>query len=154
MDNAMEAIYIGVYAMIFVIALSITIFLFSSLLDYSEQAYDYMHMSSNDAVLVNVPVNRYLILTGQEVVSYYYNYVKKDRYSDETYNNNVVININLRTKDESPVMLDSDTLTYKEVLDKVSLTDKYILTVDENTNSEYTYINITKATDEELQEVW
>ena len=40
MDNATEAIYIGVYAMIFVIAMSVTIFLFSSLLDYSEQAYN------------------------------------------------------------------------------------------------------------------
>lgn len=154
MDNATEAIYIGVYAMIFVIAMSVTIFLFSSLLDYSEQAYDYMHMSSNDAVLVNVPVNRHIILSGQEVISYYYNYIKKDRYTDKTYNDNIIVSINLNTKDESPVMLTSDTLSYKDILNKVGLTNKYILTVDENTNSEYTYINIIKATEEELQEIW
>ena len=51
-------------------------------------------------------------------------------------------------------MLTSDTLSYKDILNKVGLTNKYILTVDENTNSEYTYINIIKATEEELQEIW
>ena len=140
--------------MIFVVALSITIFLFSSLMNYSEEAYDYMHMSSNGAVLVNVPVNRHLILNGQDVISYYYNYVKKDRYSDSTYNSNTVVNINLNTKNESPVILTSDTITYKELLEKISLTDKYILTVDESSNSQITYINIIKATEEELQEMW
>lgn len=154
MENATEAIYIGVYAMIFVVALSVTIFLFSSLMDYTEQAYDYMHMSSNDAVLVNVPVDRHLILSGQEVVSYYYNYVKKDRYTDKTYNSNIVVSINLRTKNESPVILSGENLKYKEIIEKVGLTNKYILTVDENTNSNTTYINIVKATEEELQEIW
>ena len=33
MENANEAIYLGIYNMIFVIALSLTIFLFSSLIE-------------------------------------------------------------------------------------------------------------------------
>lgn len=154
MENANEAIYIGVYTMIFVIALSLSVFLFSSLLDYSEESYDYMHSSGNDAITVNAPVNRHLILNGQEVISYYYNYIKKDRFSDANYNNQIVININLNTNTESPLMLTGNNISYKELVEKIGLTNKYILTVDNNTNDEYTYINITKATNEELQEEW
>lgn len=154
MENANEAIYIGIYTMLFVIALSLTIFLFSSLLDYSEQAYDYMHKQSNDAVIMNVPTNRHLILSGQEVISYYYNYIKKDRFSDKDYNNNIVVSINLNTKNDTPLMLDNDNLKYKDLIEKVGINNKYILTVGENTNDQNTYINIIKATEEELNEIW
>ena len=78
MENASEAIYLGIYTMIFVIALSLTVFLFSSMLDYSEDAYEYMHSLGNDAVIVNAPANRHLLINGQDVISYYYNYIKKD----------------------------------------------------------------------------
>ena len=71
MENASEAIYLGIYTMIFVIALSLTVFLFSSMLDYSEEAYEYMHSLGNDAVVINAPANRHLLIDGQEVISYY-----------------------------------------------------------------------------------
>lgn len=154
MENANEAIYIGVYTTIFVIALSLTVFLFSSLMDYSEKAYDYMHSLGNDAILVNVPVNRHLILSGQEVISYYYNYIKKDRFTDEEYNNKTIVSINLNTKNETPLLITNENLTYKELSEKVGLANKYILTVGNNTNEEYTYINIIKATEEELAQEW
>ncbi len=154
MENTNEAIYIGVYTMIFVIALSLTVFLFSSLMDYSDNAYEYMHQTGNDALVVDVPVNRHLILSGQEVMSYYYNYIKKDRFSDEDYNNNIVVKINLNTKDENELLLENTNLTYKELVAKVGLNNKYILTINKATNDEYTYINIIKATEEELNEEW
>lgn len=154
MENANEAIYIGIYTMIFVIALSLTIFLFSSLMNYTDEAYDYMHQQSNNAVSVTGEVNRHLILTGQEVLSYYYNYIKKDRYSDETANSDIIVSINLNNKDEAPLLLESKTLTYKEVVNKIGMNNKYILSVDSKSNDNVTYINIIKATDEELQEEW
>lgn len=154
MENANEAIYIGVYVMIFVIALSLSIFLFSSLLNYSEDAYDYIHTEDNSAMLVNVPVNRYLILNGQDVISYYYNYISKDRFTNKNYNNNIVVSINLNAKDEAPLMLDGENMTYKEVVQRVGLGNKYILSVGQNTNNDYTYLNIIKATPEELEEEW
>lgn len=154
MENANEAIYIGIYTMIFVIALSLTIFLFSSLMDYTDQAYDFMHEQSNDAVMVTGEINRHLILSGQEVLSYYFNYIKKDRYSDNTVNSNVIVNINLNTKNETPLMLENKNLSYKEAMNKIGSDNKYILTVDSRTNENNTYINIIKATDEELQEEW
>lgn len=154
MENANEAIYIGIYTLIFVIALSLTIFLFSSLMNYTDEAYDYMHKQSNDAVMVTGEVNRHLILTGQEVLSYYYNYIKKDRYSDETVNSDTIVTINLNTKNETPLILDNKNLTYKEVSNKIGMNSKYILSVDNRTNESVTYINIIRATDEELQEEW
>ena len=154
MENANEAIYLGIYTMIFVIALSLTVFLFSSMLDYSEDAYEYMHSLGNDAVIVNAPANRHLHINGQDVISYYYNYIKKDRFSDEDYNNNVIVSINLHTKDESPLMLEDEDISYKDLLEKVGLNNKYILTVGDNTNDTNTYINIIKATDEEIEELW
>lgn len=154
MENANEAIYIGIYTMIFVIALSLTIFLFSSLMNYTDEAYAYMHEQANDAVMVTGEINRHLVITGQEVLSYYYNYIKKDRYSDENINSDIIVSINLNTKNESPLMLESKNLTYKEVINKIGMNDRYILTVDNRTNENTTYINIIKATEEELQEVW
>ena len=154
MENANEAIYLGIYTMIFVIALSLTVFLFSSMLDYSEDAYEYMHSLGNDAVIVNAPANRHLLINGQDVISYYYNYIKKDRFSDEDYNNNVIVSINLHTKDESPLMLEDEDISYKDLLEKVGLNNKYILTVGDNTNYTNTYVNIIKATDEEIEELW
>lgn len=154
MENANEAIYIGVYTMIFVIALSLTIFLFSSLMDYTDEAYEYMHAQSNDAVMVQGEVNRNLVLSGQEVLSYYYNYIKKDKYTDETVNSDVVVTINLATENETPILLENTNLTYKEVTNKIGMSNKYILTVDSKTDENTTYINIIKATDEQLNEVW
>jgi len=51
-------------------------------------------------------------------------------------------------------MLENDKLTYKEAINKIGVSNKYILTVDSRTNDNSTYINIIKATDEELQEEW
>ncbi len=152
MENANEAIYLGVYTMIFVIALSLTIFLFSSLMTYTEDAYEYMHKATTDSVNISGDENRHLILNGQEVLSYYYNYIKKDNYSDKSYDSNTVVTINLNTKNETPLMLEKDNVSYKDLLNKIGMQNKYILTVGSNTTENITYINIIKATEEELQE--
>lgn len=154
MENVNEAIYIGVYTMIFVIALTLTIFLFSSLMSYSDEAYEYMHSIDNNGVLLNAPANRYLVINGQEVISYYFNYIQKDKYLDKDYDEKTVVTINLNSSSESPQYLTQDDLTYKELLEKIGINNKYVLSVDQRTNSEYTYINITKATQEQVQEVW
>lgn len=154
MENVNEAIYIGIYTMIFVIALTLTMFLFSSLMSYSDRAYEYMHSMNNNGVIMNAPANRYLLLNGQEVVSYYYNYIQKDKYLNKDYDDKTIVNINLHTSAETPLYLTQDNLSYKEAIEKIGLTNKYILTVDQRTNSEYTYINITRATQEQLIEEW
>ncbi len=153
MDNVNEAIYIGVSAMIFVIALSLTIFLFSSMMNYAEEAYDFMHEVSNDGAVINTAVNRYLVISSEDVVSYYYNYIQKDRFNNPNYNENIVVSINYKTKDEAPVYL-ADDLTYEGLIDRIGFSNKFILNVEDNRQDRKTYINIIRATDQELEEKW
>ena len=154
MDSVNEALYIGIYTFIFVIALSLTIFLFSSLMSYTDRVYEYIHDLSNDGVNISLQADRRLILSSQEVVSYYYNYIKKDRLSENIVDNSVVLSINLNTKNESPIYLERTDLSYKDLMQKLGSNTQYILTVGRNSNENVTYLNIIKATDEELQEEW
>ena len=154
MDSVNEALYIGIYTFIFVIALSLTIFLFSSLMSYTDRVYEYMHDLSNDGVNISLQADRHLILSSQEVVSYYYNYIKKDRLSENIEDNSVVLSINLNTKNESPIYLERTDLSYKDLMQKLGNNTQYILTVGRNSTEDVTYLNIIKATDEELQEEW
>ena len=154
MDSVNEALYIGIYTFIFVIALSLTIFLFSSLMSYTDRVYEYMHDLSNDGVNISLQADRHLILSSQEVVSYYYNYIKKDRLSENIVDNSVVLSINLNTKNESPIYFERTDLSYKDLMQKLGNNTQYILTVGRNSNENVTYLNIIKATDEELQEEW
>ena len=154
MDSVNEALYIGIYTFIFVIALSLTIFLFSSLMSYTDRVYEYMHDLSNDGVNISLQADRHLILSSQEVVSYYYNYIKKDRLSENIVDNSVVLSINLNTKNESPIYLERTDLSYKDLMQKLGSNTQYILTVGRNSNENVTYLNNIKATDEELQEEW
>ncbi len=153
MDNVNEAIYIGVSAMIFVIALSLTIFLFSSMMNYAEEAYDFMHEVSNNGAVINTAVNRYLVISSEDVVSYYYNYIQKDRFNNPDYNENIVVSINYKTKDETPVYL-ADDLTYEGLIDRIGFSNKFILNVEDNRQDGKTYINIIRATEQELEEKW
>lgn len=154
MDSVNEALYIGIYTFIFVIALSLTIFLFSSLMSYTDHVYEYMHDLSNDGVNISLQADRHLILSSQEVVSYYYNYIKKDRLSEDIVDNSVVLSINLNTKNESPIYLERTDLTYQDLMQKLGNNTQYILTVGRNSTEDVTYLNIIKATEEELQEEW
>ena len=154
MDNAQEALYIGLYTFIFVIALSLTVGLFSSIMNYTDDAYEFMHTYSNGALIISERENRHIVLSSTEVLSYYFNYIKKDRLDSSVIENNAVVTINLNTKDETPLYLDSKNLSYKEALQKIGQDNKYILTVGKQTNDNVTYINIIKATPEELEEEW
>ena len=123
-------------------------------MSYTDRVYEYMHDLSNDGVNISLQAYRHLILSSQEVVSYYYNYIKKDRLSENIVDNSVVLSINLNTKNESPIYLERTDLSYKDLMQKLGSNTQYILTVGRNSNENVTYLNIIKATDEELQEEW
>ena len=123
-------------------------------MSYTDRVYEYMHDLSNDGVNISLQADRHLILSSQEVVSYYYNYIKKDRLSENIVDNSVVLSINLNTKNESPIYLERTDLSYKDLMQKLGSNTQYILTVGRNSNENVTYLNIIKATDEELQEEW
>lgn len=154
MENANEAIYIGVYTMIFVIALSLTIFLFSNMMSYSERAYDYLHAVGDNSITESTIVNRNLIISGQEVISYYFNYVKKDRFDSATYNSNTIVKIYLNKYEPDGSGGIENDWSYEKLLQNINLEDSYILSVDTSTTKDVTIINICKATPEQLEQYW
>ncbi len=79
-DSAYNSLMMGVYIVIFVMATSITIYLFSSTIEFAEKAYEYGKLSTGDSI-VEVPVNTiYNTVTGAELLTYYYNYKSPDKY--------------------------------------------------------------------------
>lgn len=94
-DSAYQALYTGVYVFIFVIAISSTIYLFVTMLNYSDLAYEYGRNVVNGNIIENISDSRYRLLTGSDVLTYYFNYTKNDKYEsyeDTQYNITILDN--------------------------------------------------------------
>lgn len=146
-ESAFDAIYIGIYVFIFVIAVTATIFLYKSISDYSDMAYEFSHKSDNGALIVGSEVQRNNIINGEEVINYYYNYIKKDKYDgSNAQNSNYIVSINLNGKGQSPNLLTDTNLTYKELIQKIGFNNKYVIEYTKQTNDGKAMINISRVT--------
>lgn len=115
-----ESLIIGAYVFVFIIALSATIYLFSSIYKYSELAYSYGKSINQQNLLTGVPSDDRIVLNGSDVMSYIYNYVKFDSYSDPTQvTKQYVIKIN-------NVSINS-TDDYNAILNKINIGAQYEL---------------------------
>ncbi|MDD2375951.1 MAG: hypothetical protein PHD15_01675 [Clostridia bacterium] len=109
-NSAYEILVTSVYVFVFIIATSITIYLFLSTITLADKVYEYGKVVSSDSIIetTSAPTNN--TITGSELLTYYYNYKSSDKYGtslDSIYNfTNIepVSNINLN---------DLYTLTYK-----------------------------------------
>lgn len=144
-ESAFDAIYIGIYVFVFVIAVTATMFLYNSISDYADLAYEFSHKVDEGALIVGSEVQRNKIITGDEVINYYYNYIKKDKY-DSNNNSNYIVNINLNGKNETENLLISTDLTYKEVVQQIGITNKYLVEYTKETSDGKAIINITRVT--------
>ncbi len=147
-DSAFEALYTGVYVIIFITALSITIFLFSTMEKYSELAYEYQTTVQSGQLIENLPTSNYEILTGSQVISYYYNYIAKDRYSSTTSTSssgekNYIIEIH----DGPDTYGSGSSLPYSNLKSVISYEKKYKLEYISQ-NGDNVVININILTDE------
>ena len=89
-DSTFEAIYIGVYIFVFIAALSLTLYMFKSVNELANKAYEYGSNISND--LIEIPdENKESTLDIQGFLSLYYNYVSKDLYDLEDQANDGII---------------------------------------------------------------
>ena len=105
-ESAFDAIYIGIYVFIFVIAVTSTIFLCNSISNYSDMAYEFSHKTDNSALIVGSEVQRNNIINGEEVINYYYNYIKKDKYDGSSdAGSNYIVSINLNGKGQTPNLI-------------------------------------------------
>ncbi|MEG1705125.1 MAG: glycine rich domain-containing protein [Clostridia bacterium] len=113
-DSTFESLMISVYVFIFILATSLTIYLFSSTVEFADKAYEYGDMTTGDSVVETSSAPKYNVITGAELLTYYYNYTSSDKFGDE-----VKVNPNYIFKNSDGSMLkDIDikqtyTLIYK-----------------------------------------
>ena len=157
-DSAFEALYTGAYVFVFIIALTVTIFLFSSITDFADLAYEYEETSGDSSVIVDTPVNQNLLLSSDEVMSYYYNYVKKDIYGDDSKKESYNVIIKTKAKDETgadlSVISGESDMTISELSDRLGKNNKYILRYKSVDNVGNVTIEIQKATQAEIDAVY
>ncbi len=157
-DSAFEALYTGAYVFVFIIALTVTIFLFSSITDFADLAYEYEETSGDSSVIVDTPVNQNLLLSSDEVMSYYYNYVKKDIYGDDSKKESYNVIIKTKAKDEAgadlSVISGESDMTISELSARLGKNNKYILRYKSVDNVGNVTIEIQKATQAEIDAVY
>lgn len=76
-QSAFDALFIGVFVIIFVVALSTTIFLFREIIDYSDEIFDASNKFVGESVLVLEGVdstNENNIIRGVDALAYVTNY--------------------------------------------------------------------------------
>lgn len=138
-DSAYESIYTGVYVFVFIIAVTITIFLFKSISDLSEKSYEYGKIKTDLTISEDVPSESIIILSGSEVISYYFNHIRKDLYNPLSMPTNKYYNVTINGVN----LLESDS--YEVVKNKVGLNNKYKLEYTSRTGSTgIAEISITK----------
>ena len=157
-DSAFEALYTGAYVFVFIIALTVTIFLFSSITDFADLAYEYEETSGDSSVIVDTPVNQNLLLSSGEVMSYYYNYIKKDIYGDDSKKESYNVIIKTKAKDEAgadlSVISGESDMTISELSARLGKNNKYILRYKSVDNVGNVTIEIQKATQAEIDAVY
>lgn len=147
-SSATQAIYTGAYIFVFVAALTITIYLFNSILDFSNIAYEFEGKIESSEILVNVPVEANRLLSADEAASYYYNYVLKDKYYTTTSNKEIEkYNVTF-----SGINL-ADKTSYKDVMGILGKDSKFILTYDSVDANGKINITIKKATNEQINQM-
>ncbi|MDO4282022.1 MAG: hypothetical protein Q4D02_00110 [Clostridia bacterium] len=146
-ESAFDAIYIGIYVFVFVIAVTATMFLYNSISDYADLAYEFSHKIESSGIIEGSEVSRNKIITGEEVINYYYNYIKRDKYDSSNANNsNYIVNINLNGKGETENLITSTNLTYRELIQKIGISNKYLVEYTKETSDGKAIINITRVT--------
>lgn len=128
-ENATEGIFIAAYVFIFIVALSATITMFYMINNYAELSYEYGKNVENSGTLIeNVPTSTYRLVSGSEVISYYFNYIKNN--SGTNYKYNVQIFYLLSKKENKLVNLENEIgkqATYDQVLQYIHPEDTYYL---------------------------
>lgn len=150
-ENANEAMYMAAYIFVFIIALSTTITMFYMVNSYAETSYNYGKKIEDKALIENVPTTSYRVVTGNQLISYYYNYIL-DKDSNLVYN----YNINLQDENGKTFTIPS-TITYYELVNLLEPASKYYLKYNKvisTNNGKYQIdILIKKANKDELAKI-
>lgn len=153
MNNSMyEGLIVAAYITVFIAATTLTIFLFTSIQEYADKAYEYSNrISSGSLMEITIPTEEQdaIILRGDELISYYFNYIVYDAYTSnyksdvrtEMKNSN---NFNVVVDGISINNIGKSNLSYASFLDYINLNKKYSLKFTEYTDDKKT-IEIKEA---------
>lgn len=148
-ESASQAIYTGAYILVFIMSLTITLYLFNSIIDFSDLAYEYNVKSEDNATIIDAPAEANRLLTGEEVLSYYYNYVKHDLYTEKVSSVNYNLDIKIGVSKE-----DLSNMSLLQISKAIGMDNKFILSykgasygADGTKNID---IEITRATQEQI----
>lgn len=149
-ESAQQAISIGVNVTIFIVALSITLTLLFAVRDIAEVSTSIDENIPDGSMILATQDFDSRIISGFEVISYYYNYIKP-YYEDETESEYNHPNVGVVIKTGNQILkkefingnIDSlqkqaDNLNYSALINKIDLNSNYTLAVQEhynNTNS-------------------
>lgn len=118
-DSAFEAIYTGVYIFIFIAALTTTLYMFRNVNELAENSYKY-GMQIEEQSLIESPEEVEYILTGSDVISYFFNNTYKD-----SYDSNDEINTNFVIEYEDEKLNAKKKLSYVNLEKDIDLSAKY-----------------------------
>lgn len=124
-ESAYTALYTGTYIFVFIIALSLTIFLFTEVVNYADVAYEFDEKIADNSVIMNAPYGENQLIDANEVAAYYFNYVDSDltdTYNVKVYNSTAISDSYLIPK----------RITYQSLMNRLgaSSNKKYILKLD------------------------
>ena len=127
-ENATEGIYIGVYIFIFVVALSATITMFFMINNYAELSYEYGKKIENSGTLIEgAPTTTYRIVNGDQLIAYYYNYIR---------NSSNIYHIEVKNLKGDNILELNKMYNYNEVLNLISPSKEYVLNYNKVTTKE------------------
>ena len=148
-ESASQAIYTGAYVLVFIMSLTITLYLFNSIIDFSDLAYEYNVKSEDNATIIDAPAEANRLLTGEEVISYYYNYVKHDLYTEKVSPVNYNVDLKIGVSKE-----DLNNMSLLQISNAIGIDNKFILYYKgasyDAEGKKNIDIEITKATQEQI----
>lgn len=161
-DSAYTALYTGTYVMVFIIALTTTLYLFNNIVNYADLAYEFDETVTDSSVILNAPTNENQILTSYDVVSYYYNYIANDLSAgvklDDTYNLKIYYSTAKDQNKEIKLTTDNkgnlNILSYSELMQKLGNDKKYIFRYESEGKDGVANCVILQATDEQIKALY
>ena len=82
-DSVYQAFFTAVFIVVFIVATTITVTLFNATVDYSEKAFEYGKLTATDSVVETTgDIENYNVVSGTELLTYYYNYYDNDKYGN------------------------------------------------------------------------
>ena len=134
-NSANEALIIGAYVFVFVIALSSAVYLFHSVYKYSELAYKYENNIGKGNLVSGIPSDNKIIMNGTDVMSYIFNYNLYDAY---TISSSITKNYNVKILNKNDTnIFDLSHSSYSALYNLIDLNEKY----------ELKYVSIDKGND-------